>query len=192
MPAPGPISCPRPRQIRDRSWTVAPIPPDLQDRRVEITGPRRPQDGHQRAQLRREGVHGRLRGCQLADLGEHHPGADQPAGCRSAARSTLRQPRGQAVRAERRRPPSLLVRPRGWHLPEKHVLIDGQPISGAPVRLRPVLLPQRQEPCSPRAAARTSTCRSWRATWRRGCGTMSSCWRSRNWASRRARSARRC
>ena len=43
---------------------------DLLDRRVEITGPDRPQDGHQRAQLRRERLHGGLRGLELADLGE--------------------------------------------------------------------------------------------------------------------------
>ena len=41
---------------------------------------------------------------------------------------------------------TLLVRPRGWHLDEKHFLVDGKPISGSLVRFRAVLLPQRQEP----------------------------------------------
>ena len=36
------------------------------------------------------------------------------------------------------------MRPRGWHLHEKHVLVDGEPISAQPVRLRPLLLPQRR------------------------------------------------
>ncbi len=39
---------------------------------------------------------------------------------------------------------TLLVRPRGWHLDEKHVLLDGKPISGSLVRFRIVLLPQRE------------------------------------------------
>ena len=49
-------------------------------------------------------------------------------------------------------PATLLVRPRGWHLPEKHMLVDGEPSSGALVRLRPVLLPQR--PAAARARQR--------------------------------------
>ena len=57
---------------------VAPVPADLQDRRVEITGPGRPQDGHQRAQLGRALLHGRLRGRELADLGELRRGPGEP------------------------------------------------------------------------------------------------------------------
>jgi malate synthase len=38
----------------------------------------------------------------------------------------------------------LIVRPRGWHLVEKHVLVDGRPISGSLFRFRSVLLSQRQ------------------------------------------------
>ncbi len=53
---------PQTHAIREREWHVTSIPADLQDRRVEITGPDRTQDDHQRAQLRREGVHGGLRG----------------------------------------------------------------------------------------------------------------------------------
>ena len=39
--------------------------------------------------------------------------------------------------------PTIVVRPRGWHLPEKHILVDGEPHLGQPDRLRPLLLPQR-------------------------------------------------
>ena len=38
----------------------------------------------------------------------------------------------------------LMVRPRGWHLVEKHVLVDGKPVSGGLVRFRPLLLSQRE------------------------------------------------
>src|SRR2546422_1003899 len=68
---------PETRALRERDWTVAPIPPDLQERKVEITGPV-DKDGHQRPQLGGERVHGRLRGLALPDLGEHHPGSASP------------------------------------------------------------------------------------------------------------------
>ena len=38
----------------------------------------------------------------------------------------------------------LFVRPRGWHLEERHVLVDGEPMSGSLFDFRPLLLPQRQ------------------------------------------------
>jgi hypothetical protein len=40
---------------------------------------------------------------------------------------------------------TLIVRPRGWHLLERHMLVDGDPVSGVALRLRPLLLPQRRE-----------------------------------------------
>ena len=39
------------------------------------------------------------------------------------------------------KPAVLLVRPRGWHLPEDHLVVDGQPMSGVAVRFRPLFLP---------------------------------------------------
>ena len=83
-------------------WTVAPLPKDLLDRRVEITGPDRPQDGDQRAQFRRQRLHGRFRGCQHADLGQSHRGPDQPhrRGAAHASASTIPQ-NGRALHAQR-------------------------------------------------------------------------------------------
>ncbi len=49
-------------------------------------------------------------------------------------------------------PAVLIVRPRGWHLPEKHMLVDGKPVRRRPLRLRPLLLPQRAEPHRPAAS----------------------------------------
>ena len=59
---------PETSDVREGDWTIAPEPAALQNRRVEITGPHEPQDGHQRAELGRDRVHGGLRGLQLADL----------------------------------------------------------------------------------------------------------------------------
>ena len=134
---------------RSRPCRPNPRPP----RRDHRAG--RPQDGHQRAQLRGEGVHGGLRGRQHAHLGQPHPGPDQPA--RRIRRTIdIRQSRGQGLQAHDKTA-TLLVRPRGWHLPEKHVLVDGKAVSGGSsisgciffhnarellrARHRPVLLP---------------------------------------------------
>ena len=92
--------------------------------------PGRPQDDHQRAQLGRQGLHGRLRGLQHADLGQHDRGPDQPARRGRPARS-VQPARRQAVHAQRQRSRRCWCGPRGWHLVEKHVLVDGEPISAS-------------------------------------------------------------
>ena len=86
---------------------------------------------------------------------------------------------------------TLLVRPRGWHLIEKHLHIEAGRSRGACSILACTFstMPKR---CSPRAAARISTCPSWKAIWRRGCGTMCLCWRRMSWACRKAPSAPQC
>ena len=84
----------RPQFVRaPADFTVAPAPADLQDRRVEITGPGRPQDDDQRAELGREGLHGRLRGRELAELGERRRRAAQRARRSAPARSSSKRAR---------------------------------------------------------------------------------------------------
>ena len=120
------------------------------------------------------GLHGRLRGRQLADLGRTWSRARST--CIDAVERTISLRRRRTARAtgSNDETATLLVRPRGWHLAEKHVLVDGEPISAQPLRLRPLLLPQRRRAARRAAPGRTSTCRSWRATSRRGSGTTSS------------------
>ena len=74
-------------------------------------------------------LHGRLRGRQLADLAQHDRRA---ANLADAVRGTLSRRRGRAstTRSTTSRA-TLLVRPRGWHLPEAPPEIDGRPIAGA-------------------------------------------------------------
>ena len=66
-----------------------------------------------------------------ADLGQSDRGPDQPAATRCAAPSpsTIRRPAGTTRSNDKTA--MLLVRPRGWHLPEEHVLVDGEPMSGS-------------------------------------------------------------
>ena len=106
------------RPIRDADWHVAPAPADLTDRRVEITGPPRAQDDHQRAELRRQGVDGRLRGRHLAHLGQRRRRPAQPADALDGTISLA--PDGQEYKVGDDLA-TIMVRPRGWHLPESHV-----------------------------------------------------------------------
>ena len=68
---------------------------------------------------------------------------------------------------------TLFVRPRGWHLWEQHVLVDGQPVSAALFDFG-LFFFHNAERRSGEARARTSTSRSSRATSRRASGTTSS------------------
>ncbi len=114
--------------IRQGTWTVAPIPADLQDRRVEITGP-----------VERKMVINALNsGAKMfmADFEDSHaPTWDATIqgqiNLRDAIEGTITfsNPEGKAYKLNDK-VATLLVRPRGWHLNEKHVLIDGKPISG--------------------------------------------------------------
>ncbi len=116
-------------QSRDAAWTVAPVPPDLQNRRVEITGPSE----------RKMIINALNSGAQvfMADFED----ALSPTwenilqgqvNLIDAVRRTIeyRSPEGKSYRLKDQ-VATLLVRPRGWHLVEKHLHVAGQPISGS-------------------------------------------------------------
>jgi len=116
-------------EIRSGDWTVAAIPPDLMDRRVEITGP-----------VDRKMVINALNSAAkvfMADFEDSN----------SPTWSNCVQGQINLLDANRRdlswtspegknyqlgpQPAVLMVRPRGWHLEEKHFLVDGKPISAS-------------------------------------------------------------
>jgi malate synthase len=120
---------PETREIRDGDWTVAPAPADLQDRRVEITGP---VDRKMVINALNSGARG-----FMADFEDslsptwtnvvagHVNLTDAIEGTIEFTGENGREYRlGEDVA-------TLLVRPRGWHLVEKHVRIDGEPVAGA-------------------------------------------------------------
>src|SRR5213592_1133396 len=119
---------PETEHIRNSEWTIAPVPADLQDRRVEITGP-----------VERKMVINALNsGAKvfMADFEDSFAptweGTIQgQINVRDAVNRTIEylSPEGKRY-ALNEKTATLLVRPRGWHLVEKHFLIDGQPISG--------------------------------------------------------------
>ncbi len=115
--------------IRKADWKVAPIPYDLQDRRVEITGP-----------VDRKMIINALNSSAnvfMADFEDSNsPTWDNniqgqinlyDANSRTI---TFTSPEGKTYKLNDK-VATLLVRPRGWHLVEKHVLIDGAPISAS-------------------------------------------------------------
>jgi len=116
------------RTIREAEWTCAPIPADIVDRRVEITGP-----------VDRKMVINALNSGASVFMGDFED-ANTPKwdnniqghinlGDAIRRRIEFVSPEGKAYRLNDKTA-VLFVRPRGWHLPEKHVLVDGAPISG--------------------------------------------------------------
>jgi malate synthase len=118
------------KSIRDSEWKVAPIPADLLDRRVEITGP-----------VDRKMIVNALNS-GATDYMADFEDANSPTWANNvtgqinlkdlwAGKIDFTDPDSGKHYAVGRKPAVLIVRPRGWHLPEAHLLIDGVPMSGA-------------------------------------------------------------
>jgi malate synthase len=124
-----PTFLPETEAIRAAAWTVAPIPADLQDRRVEITGP---VDRKMVINALNSGAKVFMADFEDANTPTWENSIEGQLNLRDANLETISftNPDGRQYRLNEQRA-ILLVRPRGWHLPEKHVLIDGKPISGS-------------------------------------------------------------
>jgi malate synthase len=115
--------------VRAADWRVAPAPQDLDDRRVEITGPAEPK-------MMINALNSGAR-VFMADLEDAlSPTWANVVGGQLALQRAVRReltfdsPEGKAYRLNDEIA-TLLVRPRGWHLVERHVLVDGLPISAS-------------------------------------------------------------
>jgi malate synthase len=115
--------------IRQKEWTVAPIPHDLQDRRVEITGP---VDRKMIINAMNSGASVFMADFEDANSPTWENNLDGHINLRDAINRTIEftSPEGKRYRLNETTA-TLLVRPRGWHLDEKHVLVGGRPISGS-------------------------------------------------------------
>ena len=112
-------------EIRNGNWTVAPVPADLQDRRVEITGP-----------VSRKMVINALNSNAMVFMADFEDSncptwtncVEGQINLRDAVRRTIE------FEAPGKRywlnddTATLMVRPRGWHLDERHLLVDGRPV----------------------------------------------------------------
>ena len=117
--------------IRAADWNIAPVPADLQDRRVEITGPVERKMMINALNSAGAGLHGRL-----ARTPAHRPGRTSSRASRTSRTPSI-APSATPIRPAGKhyslndRTATLIVRPRGWHLVEKHVRIDGEPVSAS-------------------------------------------------------------
>ena len=115
--------------IRQKEWMVAPPPNDLVDRRVEITGP---------SSTRNMVINALNSGSQvyMTDFEDAHSPAWTPTlegqvNVRDASAGTISytNPEGREYSLNEKTA-TLVVRPRGWHLLERHLMVDGQPVAG--------------------------------------------------------------
>ncbi|HEX9115586.1 MAG TPA: malate synthase A, partial [Anaerolineae bacterium] len=114
--------------VRAADWQVAPLPADLLDRRVEITGPT---DRKMVINALNSGASVFMADFEDANAPSWQNLIQGQINLRDAIRReiTYTSPEGKRY-ALNERTAVLFVRPRGWHLPEKHVLIDGRPAPG--------------------------------------------------------------
>src|SRR5438874_3396940 len=116
------------KHIRDGDWTCASIPADLRDRRVEITGPT---DRKMVINALNSGAKMFMADFEDANSPTWRNMIEGQINLRDAIRHTISfsSPEGKEYKLGEQLA-TLLVRPRGWHLVEKHVLVDGQPVAG--------------------------------------------------------------
>jgi malate synthase len=119
---------PETRAVREGSWTCAPVPADIQDRRVEITGP---VDRKMIVNALNCGASVFMADFEDANTPRWDNNLQGHVNLRDAIRRRVdfTSPEGKAYRLNEKTA-VLFVRPRGWHLPEKHMTVDGQPVSG--------------------------------------------------------------
>ena len=120
---------PETRPIRDGAWTIAPVPPDLEDRRVEITGP-----------VERKMVINALNSGASTFMADFEDSSTPTWDNMVRGQINLRQavdrtigfksPDGKCYQLNEKTA-TLIVRPRGWHMLERHVLVDGDPVSAS-------------------------------------------------------------
>jgi len=115
--------------VRERDWTVAPIPKDLADRRVEITGP---VDRKMVINALNSGANVFMADFEDSNAPTWANNLDGQVNLRDAVRRAISfdSPEGKRYQLNERTA-VLLVRPRGWHLPEKHLVVDGWMMSGS-------------------------------------------------------------
>ena len=118
------------RQVRETQWTVAPIPADLQDRRVEITGP---VDRKMIINALNSGARVFMADFEDSTTPTWENLLDGQLNLTDAIRRTITydDPSTHKHYALIDNPAVLFVRPRGWHLEERHVVIDGEYMSGS-------------------------------------------------------------
>ncbi|MBV8508288.1 MAG: malate synthase A, partial [Alphaproteobacteria bacterium] len=121
---------PETESVRRGSWRIAPVPDDLQRRHIEITGPT---DRKMVINALNSGANVFMADFEDANTPTWENLIEGHLNLMDAVRQTITfdDPETGRHYSLNSKTAVLLVRPRGWHLPEKHVLVDGEPMSGA-------------------------------------------------------------
>jgi malate synthase len=115
-------------EIREGDWTIEPVPPDLRDRRVEITGPT---DRKMVINALNSGARMFMADFEDANSPTWSNMVDGQANLIDAIERTIELKTPEKDYRLSDEVATLLVRPRGLHLPEKHVDVENGPLSGA-------------------------------------------------------------
>ena len=117
------------REVRESDWTIDPVPGDLLDRRVEITGPT---DRKMVINALNSGARMFMADFEDANSPTWHNMVEGQANLVDAIDRTIEfeSPEGKSYRLNDD-VATLLVRPRGWHLVERHFEVDGRPVSAS-------------------------------------------------------------
>src|ERR1019366_7551696 len=121
---------PETKHIRDAEWTVAPLPADLLDRRVEITGPT---DRKMVINALNSGARVYMADFEDSTTPTWDNLLDGQLNLRDAVRRTITYEDPTTKKSYKLidKPALLFVRARGWHLEERHMTVDGEPMSGS-------------------------------------------------------------
>src|SRR5712671_5785734 len=119
---------PETRQVRENDWKIATQPKDMLDRRVEITGPT---DRKMVINALNSGASTFMADFEDANCPTWHNMLDGQLNLRDAVRRTISLEQNGRKYQLNEKTAVLIPRPRGWHLDEKHVTVDGRPVSGS-------------------------------------------------------------
>ncbi|EEE04386.1 MULTISPECIES: malate synthase A [Burkholderia] len=118
---------PETKAIREGDWKVAPLPADLQCRRVEITGP---VERKMIINALNSGADSYMTDFEDSNAPSWTNQIDGQINLKDAVRRTISLEQNGKSYKLNDKVATLIVRPRGWHLDEKHVTVDGQRVSG--------------------------------------------------------------
>ncbi|VVE24328.1 malate synthase A [Pandoraea terrigena] len=119
---------PETQAIRDGDWRIAPLPAALQCRRVEITGP---VERKMIINALNSGADSYMTDFEDSNTPNWHNQLQGHINVRDAVRGTISLEQNGKRYALDAKVATLIVRPRGWHLDEKHVSVDGVRMSGS-------------------------------------------------------------
>lgn len=119
---------PETAEIRESEWHVTEVPADLRDRRVEITGPT---DRKMIINALNSGAKAFMADCEDSLTPTWHNVVQGQINLRDAVNRTIELTSNGKHYQLNKETATLMVRPRGWHLREKHILVDGKEVPGA-------------------------------------------------------------